>query len=330
MTAGVVSALARNAAGTAVLEIDELWIPAVAAQTRPEVIVFGNLSRDQLDRVGEVSRITARWRATVERTPGTAVVANCDDPYVTWAAMPAVEGDRVVWVSAGQWWTEDATLCPNCGGLLDRSDGWACPACGLRRPTPQWIVEGDSLRRPDGTASPLHLSVPGRANRANAALAVAAAVNRGADADEALDAVRSVTEVDGRYRTYDVDGHRVQLLLAKNPAGWLEIFDMIETTHGPDSQVVLASNGRAADGRDLSWLYDVPFERLAGRRVGCLGERNVDMAVRLVVAGAEPWLAKSLTEALSRADAGPVTVAASYTAFRDLNAELPSLAGRPR
>ena len=79
-------------------------------------------------------------------------------------------------------------------------------------------------------------------------------------------------------------GPEARLLLAKNPAGWLEVFDVLRP---PPLPVVVAINARIADGRDPSWLWDVPFERLAGRLVVASGERSRDLAVRLRYAGVE-------------------------------------------
>jgi UDP-N-acetylmuramyl tripeptide synthase len=162
---------------------------------------------------------------------------------------------------------------------------------------------------------PLELSLPGRANRANAAMALTVATVMGVDAGAALAAMRRVADVVGRYSTVSVGGTEARLLLAKNPAGWLEALDVLRP---PPLPVVVAINARIADGRDPSWLWDVPFERLAGRRVVATGERARDLAVRLRYAGIDHVCVPDLEESLTALGAPAVDVVANYTSFQAL------------
>lgn len=116
MTPGIVSAL-MNAlhANFAVLEVDEMHLETVAKSTNPTVMVLLNLSRDQLDRVGEIATIERRLRAAVDENPQAAVVANVDDPLVTSAAWDAA---RPVWVAAGKGWSGDSLTSPRTGGAI--------------------------------------------------------------------------------------------------------------------------------------------------------------------------------------------------------------------
>ena len=136
----------------------------------------------------------------------------------------------------------------------------------------------------DGRRTDLRLSLPGRANQANAAMALTVAGLFGVEPATAALAMAGVGEVVGRYATVPVGTRNARLLLAKNPAGWLEVFDVLRPAPLP---VVVVINARIADGRDPSWLWDVPFERLAGRLVVASGERARDLAVRLRYAGVE-------------------------------------------
>jgi len=123
-----------------------------------------------------------------------------------------------------------------------------------------------------------------------------------------------------------VDGVPVRLLLAKNPAGWLEVLDIIGDSTGP---VVVGINARIADGKDPSWLWDVPFERLRGRYVVAAGERSHDLAVRLRYAEvqhqSEPELHRAVKLAADRRTDGEsrVDVVANYTSFMDFTRDLP-------
>jgi lipid II isoglutaminyl synthase (glutamine-hydrolysing) len=338
MPAGIVAALARPPAGVpasapAVLEADETYLPGLLPAAHRPLLVLGNLSRDQLDRVGEVAMVARRWRKVFAEQPGMTAIANPDDPQVAWAAGSV---DDVTWVSVGQRWTADSALCPKCGAILHRAAShdptdpdWSC-TCGFRRPVPSWSLEAGDAERPgvlvaaDGTRHTLELNLPGAANQANAAMAVVAANALGVPPTVAIPALRSVASVGGRYQTVALGGRRVRLLLGKNPAGWAEMFGMLAPAPAP---VVIAINARAADGKDPSWLWDVPFEQLSDRFVVATGDRRYDLAVRLLYADvpheavADPWAATSMPGEVGSAgmDIGPpLDAVGTYTAFRDL------------
>lgn len=303
-----------------VLEVDEPFLPAVVTAVRPRVALLLNLSRDQLDRYAEVKRLAAIWRRAVTG-PGSEelhLVANADDPLVVWAALAVPD---VTWVAAGQRWTMDSTACPQCGGVLVRyGRSWHCSACDLARPAPDWTVDGFTVRDAGGTEHRVSLTLPGEVNVGNAALAAAAAGRWGVSPADALAAMAAIPSVEGRYAERRLDGRAVRLLLAKNPAGWVEALAMTR----PGTPVAVAVNARAADGRDPSWLWDVPFEGLAGRHAIATGERSRDVAVRLRYAGVDHERVDGLAAALAAAvragdDGGPVELLANYTAFRALN-----------
>jgi UDP-N-acetylmuramyl tripeptide synthase len=314
----VASALAAApGAPFAAVEVDEAHLPTLAAQTGAAQLVLMNLSRDQLDRGSEVKMLAGRWRRMAAGLgPETLVIANADDPVVAWAAEPA---PNRLYVGAGLWWTEDSALCPACSAPLERGEpwGWRCPGCGLARPETTWgmAADGRSISMPDAEW-PVSLSLPGRFNVGNAAMAVAAAVQLGVDPGAAVRAVEQVGQVDGRYVVAQVDGHRLRLLLGKNPASWAEMLQIVE----PGTALCTVLNARGADGRDPSWIWDVPFERWAGREAFVAGERRFDLAVRLDTAGLR----------LSGVDLDPlaglkglppgqdVDVVANYTAFQEL------------
>ncbi len=328
MAPGIVAALGTAPPdATAVLEVDERWVESVLADTEADTVVLLNLSRDQLDRTQEVRKLAERWRRALTATPPARVVANADDPLVAWAASAA---PNVIWVATGLGWTADAAGCPNCSGRIAFERGsWHCMQCDLSRPEPDVVVDDIGMSLPDGRLS-LELQLPGRVNRVNAAFALAAACALGADPKRAAAALTAVDEVAGRYRVARLAGRSVRLLLAKNPAGWQEALDMLAPAPAP---VVVAINARIADGHDPSWLWDVPFERLAGRFVVATGERRHDLAVRLHYAGVDHLVAADVSEAVrtaagtaGHAPADAIDVAANYTAFQ----EYLELVGGPR
>ena len=315
MDAGLVAALASaRTAGLAALEVDEMHVPHVADAIEPSVIVLLNLSRDQLDRVGEINHIERTLRAGLARHPSAVVIANCDDVLMTSAAY---DSPHVVWVAAGGGWANDSVSCPRSGEIIVR-DGthWSSTGTDFTRPDPQWWFDDTHLYGPDGVALPMTLALPGTVNRGNAAQAVAAAVTLGASPAEAVAAVSLVDEVAGRYRTVQLGAHTVRVLLAKNPAGWQEALSMIDKQA---AGVVIAVNGQVPDGEDLSWLWDVRFEHFEGTHVVAAGERGTDLAVRLGYAGVEHTLVHDTVAAIASCPPGHVEVVANYTAFLALN-----------
>lgn len=318
MDAGLVAALAADRrAGLAALEVDEMHVPHVSDAVEPTAVVLLNLSRDQLDRVGEINVIERTLRAGLARHPDAVVVANCDDVLMTSAAY---DSPNVVWVAAGGSWSNDSVSCPRSGEVIVREQGhWYSTGADFKRPSPQWWFDEKTLYGPDGLAVPMRLALPGAVNRGNAAQAVAAAVALGADPRKAVAAVCMVDEVAGRYRTVRVGTHDARILLAKNPAGWQEALSMVDK-HADG--VVIAVNGQVPDGEDLSWLWDVRFEHFEETRVVAAGERGTDLAVRLGYAGVEHTLVHDTVAAIESCPPGRVEVVANYTAFLQLNRRL--------
>jgi UDP-N-acetylmuramyl tripeptide synthase len=277
--------------------------------------------------------VAGRWRAALAAAPRTHVIANADDPLVVWGADAAPD---VHWVGAGLRWQHDAVGCPSCEGRIEFGEGgaWACPDCGFARPD----VEADLVTGPggacggggagagvptavwaDGRRHELRLALPGRFNQANALLAAVAAEACGIDALLALDAMASVQEVAGRFTVRSFGAAQARLMLAKNPAGWDELLDLVAGSRAP---LVMSINARVADGADPSWLWDVPFERLAGRTVVATGDRYRDLSVRLQYAEVAHTTEPSSVDAVvSASGGGPdvlVDVIGNYTAFNDL------------
>jgi lipid II isoglutaminyl synthase (glutamine-hydrolysing) len=312
MAAGLASALGRAPQATyAVLETDERYLPAVIAATSPRVVTLLNLSRDQMDRAAEIWLIARRWREALADAPDTLVIANADDPLIAWAAGSA---KQVTWVAAGQRWHEDSWCCPECGSHLRRNGAdWRCHECSFGRPRTPWALDGEAVIDSHGQRRELDLALPGRANRSNAVVALAVADVFGVTADQALPLLRQVTSVAGRYTVVPRGGCTVRLLLAKNPAGWLEAFDVLTQGDGP---VLLAVNAQIPDGKDTSWLWDVDYRVLRNRPVYVSGERRLDLAVRLEADEVEFELTAGLDDVVDRIQTGDLDVIANYTAFQ--------------
>jgi UDP-N-acetylmuramyl tripeptide synthase len=298
-----------------VLEIDEAVVPWALETLRPDVLVLLNLSRDQLDRMHEVSALADRWGAAIAENPPRVVVANADDPLVVYAVGDA----DVTWVAAGLSWTTDAATCLWCGGVIDfAATGWRCGRCEHRRPDCAMRLDGEMVEV--GTfRRDLGLSLPGRSVRANAVMALAAIDQLGLPLDAAIDSWSGIRSVEGRYEVSTFHGTEMRLHLAKNPAGWRDTLDVIADDALP---VILALNARAEDGRDPSWIWDVPFDQIRHRTVVCLGERSSDLAVRLAHADVDAREATSLRNAAAIVGPGSVHLIANYSAFQQCRTTL--------
>ena len=318
---GITAALSDNRSATwAIIETDERVVADMIRLGHPEVLTLLNFSRDQLDRHHEIKALGRSWRNALAAAgeDGPVVVANADEPLVVWAAQTARE---VVWVDTATTWTQDASLCPQCGALLireqpDETGGqggeWCCSGCDLAQPKAGYRVVDGQIVDPDGNSFDPQLQVPGAFNISNAACAMAAAAQLGVPSAIAIAGMRTVTAPAGRFATTKFGDTTARLLLAKNPAGWAEALPLAQS-----ELVILAIDSAAADGRDVSWLWDVEYEQLAGRKVIATGPRAQDLAVRLAYAEVECRSIPDLAEALA-GHAEPVDVVATYTPFQRL------------
>jgi UDP-N-acetylmuramyl tripeptide synthase len=306
MPAGHAAALADATTKAVVLETDEAWLGDTIHATSPRVIVLLNLSRDQLDRASEVRQLAERWRDAFQHTTAT-VIANANDPLVVYAASTA---PRCIWVSVPTAWLADASSCPQCTAPLHIGSSWQC-ACGFAQPEVS-VRLTDSVLSAESSAVTITLALPGRFNVANAALAAVAAAELDVPLADAVTRMGSVREVGGRFSLRRLDGVTIRLHLAKNPAG---VAALLEDDHEWSSPMVVAINDELADGRDPSWLYDAPFERLRGTTVWCAGSRALDVRARLDYDDVRTEIS---TGELWRG-AGPkvIDVIANYTAFQE-------------
>ena len=209
--------------------------------------------------------VADRWRASLaglaRPTPdgrGTVVVANADDPMVAYAAATAPE---VHWVGAGQVWHDDAVGCPACGGrIVFAEDGrWACDRCDFARPAV--AADGGRVRSGAGRRSPAahpHRAAgpvqPGQRGHGGHGGRPDPRVDRPGRSiwracRHALGRLDGITEVAGRFSTITRGGHPVRLLLAKNPAGWTAIFDLLDETG--DARCHRGAVRQRQDGRRL-------------------------------------------------------------------------------
>ncbi len=325
----------RHAGRTAVFEVDELALERVLDDTIPTVLVVLNLFRDQLDRMGEVETVIERWRGALLRLPRTTIVVSCaDDPRVdaliVASGLPLIrfglaagkatvstveEGDQSSLV--------DAVGCPVCGAPLVttwRSIGhlgdWACPLGHVRRSTPDISV---SVASPEQGIGPAVITFDGSFGRMSArvhlgglsaaydaAAAVTAAIATGITPAAAIGALDGATPAFGRLEEAWVDRRRIVMALVKNPASMTESVE-VAAALVPDG-VLLGLSDEPADGRDVSWIWDVDLEPLrAVTAIGLTGTRRDDMALRLKY---EPHPTSAAWRVVTRVGAPEVALAA--------------------
>lgn len=294
MKAGIAAVLAQKPRNRfVVLECDELYLPTMYELLAPKIIVLLNLSRDQLHRTGEVRKVATLWHNTFDRDDVTLVIDR-DDPFLEYATMNA---GHVIRVTFGGRKHPDAATCPNCAKILDWSLGDYRCSCGLGSALPQ--VRADQ-----------RLSGPAR----NSVLAIEAARLMGAVIPIDLQEELTANPPD-RISDLVFGGVTVPTRLAKNPESWREGLASLTANH-----VVLALNARGIDGRDTSWLWDIDYSALLGKKVICVGERKLDIAYRLHVQGIDVATASSFADAVAKLSTDSIEAIASYTAYQDLAA----------
>ena len=350
MAWGVATALldaGREGRQIGLFEVDEAWLPAVARDTAPRLVLLSNLFRDQLDRYGELELVADRWAELTAELDGRArFVLNADDPLVadlgrerSGVTYFGVEDDSQALPAMQH--AADSKHCRNCGHAyeyeavyLGHMGRYRCPNCGRTRPEPQVAATRVSLdgmdgsqvelRTPQGELS-VRLPLPGLYNVYNAVAATATALELGVPLATVGEALEGFGGAFGRVETIPVNGRRVSILLIKNPAGANEVLRTLTLENGR-LDLWMALNDGIADGRDVSWIWDADFEVLAGRvrRVTCSGTRAEEMALRLKYAAIDAELevdrnlGDSLDSAVAKAEGERVYALPTYTALLEL------------
>jgi UDP-N-acetylmuramyl tripeptide synthase len=310
--------LRRSGQATSIFEVDEAIVPQAIQIIPTRVIVFTNLFRDQLDRFGEVDSIAERWKKTIRELPAeTILVLNADDPAV--ASLGDYFAGRVIYFGI-----EDQSLnlenqdganehhqvidtrtCPHCGTeyiytlhLYSHLGHYRCPQCKRGRPlaaVQATKVENESFDR-------LHIQVetprqkghiivplPGLYNVYNVLAAIAVAQALDIAWEPIVSGIEQFKPAFGRGERVQVAGRTARMLLAKNPTGFNEVMRTL-FADGNKRHVLFILNDNIADGKDVSWIWDVDFEQaLEGfASLAVAGTRARDLVLRLKYAGLDP------------------------------------------
>ena len=347
LVSGIASTLlARPGAELGLLEVDEGALTEVARRVRPRALLLGNLFRDQLDRYGELELVAERWRATMSALgERTRLVVNADDPRlgdlardrrnaVTYGVDDPVHGRRALEHAA------DSRHCVRCGRpyefaavYVGHLGDYRCPSCGHARPELQVRAKAIELQGLESATFDLvtragetrvRLPLPGLYNVYNALGAAALAQVLGSTLDEIRSGLERFGAAFGRFERIVVGDRTILVLLIKNPAGANEVIRTLEGG-GVPPLLLVALNDATADGKDVSWIWDVDLEPLLARteRVIVTGERAAELAVRCVYGGlpedrleVQPALHRALERGLELTPAGgELVVLPTYTAM---------------
>jgi lipid II isoglutaminyl synthase (glutamine-hydrolysing) len=308
LVSGVASTLLRaRRAELGLFEVDEGALPEVARRVRPKALLLGNLFRDQLDRYGELELVAARWRAAVAELPDALLVLNGDDPQV--GDLARVHGGARVFglddprrARPALQHAADSKYCLRCGHPYDYAAAYVghlgdyrCPNCGHARPALDVVAREIELQGLDGASFTLHapegetrvqLALPGLYNVYNALAAAALGLALGVPIDEIAAGLERFSAAFGRFERIAIGQRQLLMLLIKNPAGANEIVRTLVEGSTP-RVAVIALNDEIADGRDVSWIWDVDFEPLlAGLdTLVATGERAAELALRFAYGG---------------------------------------------
>ena len=333
----------------AVIECDEAAATKVFQQLKPKVIVVTNLFRDQLDRYGEITHTLSNIRQGIGDAPEAVLCLNADcsltasladdglPNQILWYGVNASAGLKAV-PSA----LSDASHCIHCKAEYEYDyhtyahlGGFRCPRCGYRRHRADYAVTDVIEQRPDGSdivmdlgceSAVVTVNLPAMYNIYNAAGAVAAVTEMGLGAHAAVDALAKFQCGFGRMERFDLAGG-TRMMLVKNPVGCNQVIEYLQTMR-EKFVLVICLNDRAADGRDISWIWDADFEglnALAGRldEVIVSGDRAEDMRVRIKYAGVDDAFIRverdyeTLVRTLAK-ETRPVCMMPTYTAMLEL------------
>ncbi|WP_322152232.1 MurT ligase domain-containing protein [Paratractidigestivibacter sp.] len=339
-------------------ECDELYTVRVLPQLKPRALVLLNLFRDQLDRYGEIDHTQDVIAQALEKSPTTTLIYNADDP------LCAAIADRVPNSSIGFGIDEptgleadrisDSRFCAKCNAPLDydyvhygQLGKYRCPKCGWERPELAYAARNVALKcgrdggyswdicGADGFSQHVKTRYNGLYMVFNVTAVAAALQFAGADTEKLDQVIADYEPAGGRMHTYHVLGRDVVSNLAKNPAG----FDrMISEVKAADSCLMaFFLNDNDADGHDISWIWDVDFEKLCEldlERVFVGGTRKNDLQVRLKYAGIDARLIDGIEDAVRGCfgadDALELHSVANYTVFPTVTADLKRLDGTER
>lgn len=310
---GIASTLIQNSnwqgkikADLGLWETDEFTLLQAVKELKPKIVTIANLFRDQLDRYGELDTIKKGWQKALSRLPTSAtVILNADDPNLA-SLGQALKAKVVYFGIADQSFTQkelphsaDCKQCPQCGHFLSfascffshLSRQYSCSHCHYSHPENNLFCSKILFKNTKSAQVvlkgfekdlKLKINLSGVYNVYNllAAASTAQALKIPAKAIQA--GVSNFRPAFGRIEEISIGVKKILLLLCKNPAGFDQVLETL-ARKGKKLNLLIAINDLIADGRDVSWLWDVNFELLKDKVKNLVvsGIRAEDIALRL-------------------------------------------------
>ncbi|NCC67172.1 MAG: DUF1727 domain-containing protein [Clostridia bacterium] len=341
----------------AIVEADEAASKEICRLLDPEIILVTNVFRDQLDRYGEVTHTLGNIITGIKNSPHAKICLNADcslsvsiadkikNEVFFYGVDVPIYKNPVKEVS-------DAPHCIRCKHEYEYSyhtfghlGGFYCPECGYRRPDPDFsvteiiscFVDSTIIKvNYSGETEQVRINLPGGYNIYNAAGALAVAQVMELDRSTAINAVANFSCGFGRMEQFDLGDTKARMILVKNPAGCNQVLNYV-TNLTEKAIFVCCLNDRLADGTDVSWIWDVNFEKLAEMGdtldgVYVSGVRAYDMALRLKYAGIPEdrlWVFADYDTLISamRSQKYPIVIMPTYTAMMDLREKMSAAFG---
>lgn len=330
----------------AVLEIDEASLSKVTDYIKPELFVFTNIFRDQMDRYGEIYTTYQMIIDGAAKSPQATILCNGDSPLFnskeTVNPRKYYGFDHLPDKEQMAHYNTDGVLCPNCHHILHYKmityanlGKYYCPNCGFKRPELDYSLT--EITDMDNTSADFVINsqeygieVGGMYNVYNAVAATAVAEYYNVTPEKIKAGLGYDEKVFGRQEVIKIGNKECTLVLVKNPVGLNQVIDMIGLSPYPFSLVCLL-NANYADGIDVSWIWDGNHEAFAEMdipRVIAGGDRHKDMALRLKVAGMDQEKIKevdnldSVIQSIGQLPTEKVYILATYTAVLQLRKKL--------
>ncbi len=343
VTAAFVLAAGDNGkldADYACIEIDEASTLRIFPHFKPDYMVLTNLFRDQLDRYGEIDITMDILDRAMKMAPEMTVIVNGDDALSAYLAMKSGNPYKTYGISE-QVFKEQSSeqngheiregrFCKNCGARLEyefyhysQIGTYHCPNCEFARPKIDFDASHIDM------SNGLKFEVEGRQMEAdyrgfyniyNILAAYSAARTAGLALADFDDVLKKFNPQNGRMEQFVIDGTQVVLNLAKNPAGFNQNISAVMEDEKP-KDIIIVINDNAQDGTDISWLWDVDFDRFAQesiRSITVSGIRCQDMRLRMKYVDIPSELiadVRSAIEARIKDGCGNLYVLVNYTAL---------------
>lgn len=316
----------------ACLEIDEAYTRIVFDYVKPDVMVITNLFRDQLDRYGEIDITSAILKEAIAKVPNLKLVLNGDDPL----CVQFGENHKTIYYGISEKVlpqlddTKEGRFCPVCGSQqvfnyyhYSQLGDFHCPSCGFKRPEIDVEVKNVSLKSPMRftiNGQPMEINYKGFYNIYNLIAVYGALEALGEITEDFAGLLSGYKPQIGRMQEFPFK-KPVILSLSKNPAGFNQAISTVNTDDRK-KDVIIAINDLANDGRDVSWLWDVDFDKIKDEHLNTLtttGIRKWDISLRFKYADIMPdFITSDMREAVLRAletDSEAVYVLVNYTAL---------------